>query len=478
MRNTRLIFEPILKWNSFIGKNITLIRKGSVKMNLIKSGLDLPILGEPEQKIYNGNTVKSVAVVGADYNGMKPTMKVNVGDPVKLGQILFEDKKTPGVVFTSPGSGKVSAINRGDKRVLESVVIDLEGNDEEEFNSFPEDELVSLKREQIVENLVKSGLWTSFRTRPYSKVPALKSVPHSIFVNAMDTNPLAADPGLFLDEQRGAFINGLKVITQLTEGKTYLCKAPETDIHGCDTLDINVEEFTGVHPAGLPGTHIHFLDPVSAKKRVWYINYQDVIAIGKLFTTGKIFVERIVSIAGTEVRDPRLVRTRLGASLDDLLSSELSKNENRVISGSVLSGRIARGPYSYLGRYHVQISVLKEGTNRDFLGWLGPGMNKFSIKNVFLSRLIPGKKFAFTTSQEGNKRAMVPIGMYEKIMPLDIQPTFLLRSLIVEDTDKAQALGCLELDEEDLGLCTFVCPGKYDYGSILRKNLIRIEREG
>ncbi|MBU3917663.1 Na(+)-translocating NADH-quinone reductase subunit A [bacterium] len=447
-------------------------------MNLIKNGLDIPILGKPEQKIYSGKPIKTVAVVGADYNGVRPTMRVNVGDPVKLGQILFEDKKTPGVVFTSPGSGTVSAINRGDKRVLLSVVIELKGGEEETFSLFPENELTSIDRERIVENLVKSGLWTAFRTRPFSKVPPPGSVPHSIFVNAMDTNPLAADPGLFLDEQRGAFINGLRVIARLTEGKTYLCKAPETDIHGLDVVDIEVEEFAGVHPAGLSGTHIHFLDPVSAKKTVWHLSYQDAIAIGKLFTTGKIFVERVVSIGGAEVKKPRLIRTRMGASLDDLLAGELSDTESRVISGSVLSGRIARGPLSYLGRYHTQISALREGTHRDFLGWLAPGLNKFSIKNVFLSRLIPGKKFAFTTSREGNKRAMVPIGAYERIMPLDIQPTFLLRSLIVRDTDKAQALGCLELDEEDLGLCSFVCPGKYDYGSILRDNLIRIEREG
>ena len=444
----------------------------------IKKGLNLPITGTPDQKISDGKPVKSVAIIGADYNGMKPTMKVNVGDTVKLGQILFEDKKTPGVVFTSPGSGKVASINRGEKRVLQSVVIDLEGDDEEKFNTFSETELISLKREQIVENLVLSGLWTSIRTRPYSKIPSPESTPRSIFITAIDTNPLAADPVVFLDEQRGAFTNGLKVIARLTEGKTYLCKTSGAKIPGSDLRDVVVEEFSGKHPAGLAGTHIHFLDPVNINKTVWYINYQDVIAIGKLFTTGRIFVERVVSLAGPEVKKPRLIRTRSGANIDELLEGELNSDKNRVVSGSVLSGRTARDAFAYLGRYHTQISVLLEGTKRDFLGWLLPGINKFSVKNLFASKLIPGRKFAFTSSQEGNKRAMVPIGTYEKVMPLDIQPTFLLRSLIVEDTDKAQALGCLELDEEDLGLCAFVCPGKYDYGSILRKNLIRIERDG
>ena len=447
-------------------------------MITIKKGLDLPINGWPVQKIDTGNDVKSVAVIGDDYNGMKPTMRVEVGDMVKLGQILFEDKKTPGVLFTAPGAGKISAINRGEKRILQSVVIDLEGGDEKVFATYSEQELGTLNRDKVVENLVSSGLWVSFRTRPYSKVPSPQSNPHSIFVTAMDTNPLAANPELFLDEQRGAFSNGLKVISHLTEGDVYLCKAPGAKVPGGELTDVRTEEFAGYHPAGLAGTHIHFLDPVGPKKMVWSINYQDVIAIGKLFTTGKLFTERVIAIAGPELKKPRLIRTRIGANLNDLLSGELSDKSVRVVSGSVLSGRIAHNTYAYLGRYHAQVSVLEEGTKRDFLGWMGLGLNKFSLKNVYLSKLLPGKKFSFTTSQEGNRRTMVPIGMYEKIMPLDIQPTFLLRSLIVGDTNKAQALGCLELDEEDLGLCTFVCPGKYDYGSILRNNLIRIERDG
>lgn len=444
----------------------------------IKKGLNLPIVGSPQQTIDEGNRVTSVAVIGTDYNGMKPTMKVQEGDTVKLGQVLFEDKKTPGVLYTAPGSGKIIAINRGAKRILQSVIIELEGDEEETFDMYSEPELQDVSREKIVQNLVQSGLWTAFRTRPYSKVPSPESEPHAIFVTAIDTNPLSADPELIVEKQRGAFTNGLKIISRLTEGKTYLCKAPGTDIPGGDLEKIVTEEFGGIHPAGLPGTHIHFLNPVSINRTVWYLNYQDVIAIGKLFTTGRLFVERVISLAGPQVKKPRLLKTRLGANLDELLSGEISPLDNRVISGSVFFGRRSNDVFCFLGRYHNQVSVLEEGRKREFLGWLSPGANKFSIKNVFLAKLFPGKKFAFTTSEEGNKRAMVPIGMYEKVMPLDIQPTFLLRALIVGDTDKAQALGCLELDEEDLGLCTFVCPGKYDYGSILRDNLTRIEKDG
>ncbi|MBU2645715.1 Na(+)-translocating NADH-quinone reductase subunit A [bacterium] len=447
-------------------------------MILIKKGLDLPIVGAPEQVIDEGNPVTSVAVIGTDYNGMKPTMKINEGDTVKLGQILFEDKKTPGVLFTAPGAGKIKAIHRGAKRMLQSVVIELSGDDEETFDMYSEQELADLSRDQVVKNLVRSGLWTAIRTRPYSKVPSPESTPKAVFVTAMDTNPLSANPGVILDRQRGAFTNGLKLIAKLTDGKTYLCKAADANIPGSESKDVITEEFGGVHPAGLAGTHIHFLEPVGGHKTVWYLNYQDVIAIGKLFTTGRLFVERVISLAGPQVKKPRLIRTRIGANIGDLVDGELSSLDNRVISGSVFAGRKAGEAFDFLGRYHLQVSVLEEGRKREFLGWLSPGMKKFSLKNVFLAKLFPRKKFAFTTSEEGNKRAMVPIGMYEKVMPLDIQPTFLLRSLIVRDTEKAQALGCLELDEEDLGLCTFVCPGKYDYGSILRDNLTRIEKDG
>jgi Na+-transporting NADH:ubiquinone oxidoreductase subunit A len=239
-----------------------------------------------------------------------------------------------------------------------------------------------------------------------------------------------------------------------------------------------LEEFSGVHPAGNAGTHIHFLDPANDSKQVWSISYQDIIAIGKLFTTGELSVERIFSIAGPMVKNPRLVKSRLGANITDLLAGELKSGGNRCISGSVFGGRTARNTVDYVGRYAQQVSVLEETTEREFMGWLSPGANKFSVMNIYISKLFSGKLFNFTTTTNGSDRAMVPIGTYEKIMPLDILPTQLLRALIVGDTEQAQLLGCLELDEEDLALCTFVCPGKYEYGPILRDNLTRIEKEG
>ncbi|BDX20451.1 MAG: NADH:ubiquinone reductase (Na(+)-transporting) subunit A [Pseudomonadales bacterium] len=442
----------------------------------IKRGLDLPITGSPEQRIEDARAVRSVAVVGFDYHGMKPTMEVREGDRVKLGQVLFSDKKTPGVVFTAPAAGVVSAINRGDKRVLQSVVIEIDGDDAETFPAHDAKALDGLAPQQIREQLIGSGLWTALRTRPYSKTPAVDAEPSSIFVTAMDSNPLAADPAVIIKEHAADFENGLKVLARLA--KVWLCKADGVSLPGEGVSGVSTESFAGPHPAGLPGTHIHFLDPVNESKSVWQINYQDVIAFGVLFTQGRIWTDRYVALAGPQVEKPRLLKTRLGANLDELTAGELKAGNNRVISGSVFGGRAVRGPIAYLGRFHSQVSVLKEGNERQMLHYLRAGVNKHSVLNIFVSKLAPSRLFNFDTSTNGSPRAMVPVGNYELVMPLDILPTQLLRYLVVGDTDMAQKLGALELDEEDLALCSYVCAGKYEYGPILRDNLTRIEKEG
>jgi Na+-transporting NADH:ubiquinone oxidoreductase subunit A len=439
----------------------------------IKTGLDLPIKGSPKQEIGEGNAIKRVAVIGSDYPGMKPTMLVQEGDQVKLGQPLFADKKNDGVQFTAPGSGKVIEINRGERRVFQSVVIELDGKDTAvKFKSHTD--LAALTRDVVVEELVESGLWTAIRRRPYEKIPAINAVPHSIFVNAMDTNPLAGDQALAIARQPEAFVEGISVISKLTEGTVFVCRDPQAAF---DAGSAQVETFSGKHPAGLVGTHIHHLDPVGEGKEVWHVSAQDVIAIGRLFKEGVLSTERVVSLAGPSVKSPRLVVTRVGASLDELTAGELVDGSHRVVSGSILGGRTASGVFGYLGRYHQQVSVLEEGTHRVPFGWLSPGTNKHSVMGIYLSKLMPGKLLDYTTNTNGSPRAMVPVGAYEKVMPLDILPTQLLRSLIVGDTDMAVKLGALELAEEDLALCTYVCPGKYEYGPILRDNLTTIELE-
>jgi Na+-transporting NADH:ubiquinone oxidoreductase subunit A len=443
----------------------------------ITRGLDLPITNAPEQKIYDGPQVRSVALLSADYIGMKPTMAVAIGETVKRGQLLFEDKKNAGVRFTSPVAGKVTEINRGAKRAFHSVVVEADGNDEVSFESYAD--VTTLTREQVVSNLSEAGLWTALRTRPFSRIPGLEDKPSSLFITATDTNPLCAEPEVVIGERGDEFRTGVQVLSHLTDGKVFLVSCPGVTLPGEELSGIDDVEVDGPHPAGLPGTHIHLLDPVSESKTVWHIGYQDVIAIGHLFRTGKLDSSRVISLAGPGVKNPRLVRTVVGAAASDLTEGELDAGELRVISGSVLSGRTMEAPNNYLGRYHLQVSALVEGREREFLGWQKPGFDKFSIKRVFASGFFGrDQKYNFTTSTGGSRRAMIPIGMYEDVMPLDILPTFLLRALIVGDTEQATALGALELDEEDLALCTFVCPGKYDYGPILRDNLTTIERDG
>lgn len=416
--------------------------------------------------------------MGPDTVDLKPGMLVAVGDSVKLGQALFSDKQNPGVQFTSPGAGTVAAINRGERRVLQSVVINLDGDEEEQFTAYPPNDLQNISRQDVRDNLLASGLWTAFRTRPFSKIPRPDDVPAAIFVTAIDTNPLAADPEVVIQREGEAFLQGLCVIAALTDGTIHVCTAPDSSITCSDSGDIQHSQFAGPHPAGLAGTHIHLLDPVNEGRVAWHIGYQDVIAVGKLFTTGRLSVDRIVSLSGPSVSKPRLIATRLGANTTELVDGELSDSDVRVVSGSVLSGHRAAGWAVWLGRYDNQITVLKEGSPREFLSFMRPGIGKYSFTRGFVGNLFGSGGYSLTTSQNGSPRAMVSIGSFEAVMPLDILPTPLLKALLVRDTDSARDLGCLELDEDDLALCSFVCNGKYDYGRHLRKSLYEIEVNG
>jgi Na+-transporting NADH:ubiquinone oxidoreductase subunit A len=369
----------------------------------IQKGLDLPLSGEPIQTIEAARHVTSVAILGNEYNGMKPTMLVEEGQSIKLGQALFTDKKNPRVTYTSPGAGTIKAIKRGSKRILQAVIIELQGDEEVTFDRYDPTELNQLEPEKIKQNLLDSGLWTAIRTRPYSKSPDPDSSPSSIFVTAIDTKPLAANPILIIDEHNADYAHGLTILSQLTKGKVFVCQSTDTVVQDSTGINVETHTFSGPDPAGL-------------------------------------------------------------ASTEDIIKDELEPVQSRVISGSVLSGHTANNWAAYLGRFHNQISVIAEGNQREFFGWIMPGTQKFSALNVFISKLMGKKSFNLTTSQNGSPRAMVPVGAFEMMMPLDILPTQLLRALLVKDTDMAQALGCLELDEEDLALCSFVCSGKFDYG--------------
>jgi len=449
-----------------------------VRVTIVKRGLDLPIAGAPHQQIETAASVTRVALQTRDYAGLKPRLLVEVGQQVRLGQPLFEARNDASVRFAAPGTGVVQAVHRGERRHLLSVVIELDEATAEPapFEAFSP--TAGSSAESVRALLLESGVWTALRTRPFGRVPAPKAAPPAaIFVTAIDTAPLAPDLDVVLRGREDDLERGLTVLRALTSGPVYLCRKLGSALTA-GSSGATIAEFAGKHPAGTVGFHIHTLDPVRRGKSVWHLTAQDTARIGRLFRDGALDVTQVVSLAGPMVKRPRLVRTRLGASLRELVGSELHDGEARVISGSVLHGdRSAGEALDWLGRYHQQISVVAEGRGRRFLGWLSPGANRFSLLPTFVSALFPKKRFAFDTNTNGGRRAMVPIGAYERVVPMDLMPTHLLRALTVGDLEWAESLGALELDEEDLALCTYVCPGKYEYGPALRRLLAGIKAE-
>lgn len=422
--------------------------------------------------------VGRVAALGLDIHGLKPTMLVAPGDRVALGQPLFEDKKNPGVRHVAPGAGRIVEMHRGERRALISVVIELDGASPERipFQSYGGKPDEALSAAELRALLLEAGLWEAFRTRPFSRAPGVDGKAAAIFITATDTRPHAPPPALVLADRLDDFRRGMAAVAKLTDGPTFLCQAPGAAFDV--PPEVRVAEFEGPHPSGNAGWHIHRLLPASLHRVVWSIGYQDVAAIGHLVATGELDVSRVISIGGPGAANPRLVRTRLGASLEDLMRGELKEGTQRIISGSVLDGRAVTGPGdAFLGRHHLQVAVLPEAGEREMFGYIRPGMEKFSVTNTVLGAWRAEHRFALDTSTNGSPRAMVPIGSYERVMPFDILPTFLLRALITKDDARAADLGAIELDEDDIALCTYVCPGKYDYGPLLRNALERIEKE-
>ncbi|NQY81588.1 MAG: Na(+)-translocating NADH-quinone reductase subunit A [Alphaproteobacteria bacterium] len=459
----------------------------------IKKGLNIPIRGAPAALVdRNVLAVDRVAIFGRDFLGLKPKMLVQEGDVVLQGQPLFADKAHPNIVFTAPASGTVHAVHRGAKRFLESVVVAVDHEAEvagkvTEFTAYSADQIVTLGRASVQKQLLSGGLWPQIRTRPYSKLAATDVTPNAFFVNLMDTNPLALDPALVLEGQDEALIAGLYLVSSLTDGPVFVCKSSSQNLPNAAARvpRVQVVEFGGPHPAGLVGTHIHFLSPVNAEKQVWHIDAQDLLGFGTLFLTGRYPSEIALSLAGPMAKRPRIIISRRGACVSQLTDGEVSyaqgsgeSDEVRAVAGSLLTGRSARGFHDYLGAYHRQIVLIEEYGPKRLLGWLIPGRDRFSTARVHTSALSLPREYDMSASANGSPRAMVPFGLYEEVMPLDILATQLLRSLLVGDTDTAQGLGALELDEEDLALCSYVCLSKYEYGAALRESLTKIEVEG
>ena len=435
----------------------------------ISKGLDLPISGAPLNIVSDEPKVSSVAVLSNDFVGMKPTMLVKEGDSVKAGQKIFEDKKNIGVFYTSPCGGIVRNINRGDKRKFLSIELDIDDTNEA-FKFFD----MGNTSNEIKECLINSGYWNCFRTRPFNRTPNVNDVPNAIFINCCDSNPLSMDPYNIISLNEADFREGLKVLSQLFKCNMNLTY--QNDNFDISNEDFEYFQFKGPHPSGLSSTHISKIYPVNLNRTVWTINYQDIISIGFLKKNNKIRTSKLISLGGPSVHEPSLLNVRVGGNIDEICAGKLKPN-SRIISGSVLHGHESEGVMNYLGFYDSQISAIPDEVNNIFMNWLMPGSSLHSKLNVFISSFIKPKNFIFNTSIGGGDRAIVPISSYEEVIPMDILVTQLLKALVVSDIDMAVDLGMLELVPEDLALCSYVCPSKYDYSSILMDNLNKLYQE-
>lgn len=460
-----------------------------MSLHTVRRGFDIRLAGAPEAdgRAPETRIPSRLALLGADYPGMRPTMRVRIGDSVSRGATLFEDKKTPGVRFAAPVAGRVAALHRGERRVFVSLVLELSPEERSGRGGtgrapagwtgrHPD----ALGDDAVRDLLLESGEWTAIRARPFGRVAHPERRPRAVFVSATDTAPLAPDPVAAVAGRETDLRWGVAALSRLTAGPVFVCSRRGRRLDVGEGERIRHEEFSGPHPAGTPGLHIHRLAPARRGAEAWHLDAQDLASIGRLFRAGAGDGFRVVTLGGPPVRRPGLLRVPLGASAGDLAAPDLEPGaERRVISGSLLAGRTAAGEETgYLGRYHRQVTVLDEDRRRRFLGWLAPGLGALSVSRGFLSALRPGRPSRLTTGMHGSRRAIVPVGAYERVMAFDIPPVMLLRALLMEDLGRAEELGVLELLEEDLGLLTFACPAKNDYAPALRRVLDALEKEG
>jgi len=442
-----------------------------------KKGRNIKLKGEARKEIVSISLPKKVAIQPPDFKGLKPRLAAKLDDIVKVGTPILTDKIVDGLKIVSPVSGKVVAVNRGAKRVLLEVVIESDGKQEAEvFQKYTENDIAKISKEDATKLLLDGGLWAVIRQRPFSQIANPAHTPKSIFVHAMNTEPLALDVDTVINGQEKNFQIGLDILTKLTKGSVHVCASSEAKSKAL-TASKNVQShtFSGPHPAGNVGTHIHYIDPINKGDVVWFVEAQDVLRIASLFLNGTYPVERMIAITGEGAKNRVYARTVVGAPLSSLLQGS-DLGTMRCISGSVLTGRNV-GANGFVGFYDSQITIIPEGGQRRLLGWLVPGFNSYTFSHTYASAFLPEREASLDTDENGGHRAMILNHLYDSYTTLDVATYFLLKAIIAGDIDESERLGILECDDEDFALATFACPSKTDVGAIIREGLDAIQRE-
>ncbi len=440
------------------------------KVIKIRKGLNIKLAGKAEKVLETLDLSSTYAVKPTDFPGLVPKLLVKPDDKVKAGTPLFYDKNRPEVMFSSPVSGTVKSVNRGERRAILEVVVESDGS--QDFEQFEVSNFESLSREQIKALLLKSGTWPSIVQRPYAIIANPSDTPKAIFISGWDTAPLASDYDYATTGEEAALQKGIDVLRKLTDGLVHLTVASDNAANSIlnKINGVELHHISGPHPAGNVGVQIHHIAPINKGEIVWTLDPWSVIIIGRLFLKGIYDAQKVVALVGSEVLKPRYFRIISGANIEKLIGGRVSDNVNRCISGNVLTGEkiSSRG---YLGYYHNMVTVIPEGKHFEFLGWAAPGFNKFSASKTFLSSLLPKKSYRLDTNLNGGERAFVLTNQYDKVVPMDIYPVYLLKAVLAEDIEAMENLGLYEIAEEDFALCEYVCTSKIEVQSIVRKGI-------
>ncbi len=440
----------------------------------IKKGLDLKLDGEAKRSTKSLN-LKNYALKPTDFHGLFPKLMVRVGDKVKAGSPVFFDKYRDNIIFTSPVSGTITDVIRGEKRKMLEIRIEADGNDS--FETFKQVDPKSLKKEEVIDELLKSGVWPLIRQRPYNVIANPTDQPKAIFISGFDTAPISADIDYILEGKEKEFQTGLDALSMLSEAKIHLNLGPNSKAPALvNAKGVEINSFSGPHPAGNVGIQIHHIDPINKGDIVWTVNAADVVTIGRLFLEGRYNAEKLIALCGSEIKEPQYYLVKSGVEIGGLIKGQLKQDHVRVISGNVLTGTgVDRS--GYLSFYDKEITVIPEGDVYEFFGWLIPSSKKHSFYRTALSWLTPNKVYKPNTNLNGGERAFVFTGQLEKVLPMDIYPIQLMKAIMADDIDLMEQLGIYELDEEDFALCEYISTSKINMQELIRKGLdmMRIE---